>query len=101
MKPKPFSPLNHFTVPCAMLSAPRRLVGFRTVRSPAGCFVPAGVHPRTPKLDDLLHLTGKLPNLFRGSRNFFGSGASARFAGAVQRRSAGRGLRGAEPGQAG
>ena len=37
MKPKPFSPLNHFTVPLAIGGSFRDKSGCRTVRSPGSC----------------------------------------------------------------
>src|ERR1700754_1227941 len=106
MKPKPFSPLNHFTVPCAMFSAPCRLgsalCGARPATAASACVLVTltvatasflrACRTRTPKLDDLLHLTGKLRDSFRYCPGFF------RRTGLSSRR---RGLRGAELGQTG
>src|SRR5918994_2807250 len=45
MKPKPFSPLNHFTVPCAMYESSLQVLDLRTVRGPADLTAPGERRP--------------------------------------------------------
>src|ERR687891_85231 len=85
MKPKPFSPLNHLTVPCAMYCCSSQ-VGLRTVLRPAGHdggpgalvtpdpnhrLVPAGVQNTSTETDDLIRTTPRDPVVFRSGGDFF------------------------------
>src|SRR3954452_10460166 len=90
MKPKPFSPLNHFTVPCAMYESSLQVLDLRTVRGPADLTAPGERRPfdavsrpptvpagacktRTPKLNDLTTQRGA--PLFRSPQFGFGAGS--------------------------
>src|SRR5918999_288652 len=87
MKPKPFSPLNHLTVPCAMYCCSSQ-VDLRTVLRPAGHdggpgalvtpdpnhrLVPAGVQNTSTETDDLPPTTPRGREMFRSREKIFRS----------------------------